>query len=339
MMFIRITLAFAASVSVVLADLTVTVKPARYCSSTGWFGVCTGHTYPWGNYWSNAGISGGDQDKIFMAYLAPAPDESAVRNIVFTTSGQQGGSGGADYANVVSGFKAGWSWNTKKNESEPRSLDGRSLAVRFKDENSVTFSTSDTVFITVANSMFNHLKSPSTKNKYLTAYANFLGSHVSNWSNVENIYFAGSSRGGCLVARLAKKLMDDPSIDVSNAKFSVNTIDAVCRKNDDEYGTTSSTIDNPNSPNSLFKNYKAYKTGIDHQVATAANKRQMCMRTMVGGEEVTDFGLGVRAFTHDSCHSSSGCTLYDSDGKAYYRQTWHDITHEDFGRNYSYDHM
>jgi len=323
-----VALGMACLLSVGIADLTVTVKPVRYCSST-WFGLCNGRSYPWGNYWENAGVSGNDQDKIFMAYLSSPPARAAVRNIVFLTSGQQGSSGGADENNVVSGYKSGWSWNTKKDGQRSRSLEGESLAIRFHGEKSVEFPTSNTVFITVANSMFNHLKSSSTKEKFLTAYANFLGSHI-YWSNVEKIYFAGSSRGGCLVARLAKKLMDDPSID---AKFSVNTVDGVCKYTQNEFGTTSSTIDNPNSPNSTFKNYKGRKTNISNQVA---DKQQMCMKAVVGGQEVTNVGLGVRAFTHETCHSSSGCTLNDSNGDQYYKQTWHDIDHTDFGRNYNY---
>lgn len=329
----------AAAINRVAADLTVTVKPVRYCSSTGWFGICTGHSYPWGNFWENAGVSGNDQDKIFMAYMATPPSPSAVKNIVFLSSGQQGSSGGDAQNNVVSGYKAGYSWDTKLNGQKSRSLDGRSLAVRFKDENLADFSPSDTVFVTVANSMFNHMLWSSTKSKFLTAFTNFLGSHVSSWSNVEKIYLAGSSRGGCLVSRLAKKLMDDSSIDVANAKFTVHVVDGVCKYTQNEYGTTSDTIDNPNSPNSAFQNYKGRKTDISSQIATAANKRQMCMRHVVGGEEVTQLALGVRAFTHDTCTSSAGCTLTDSNGDEYYKQTWHDITHTDFGRNYAFDHV
>ena len=45
-------------------------------------------------------------------------------------------------------------------------------------ENNV-FSTSD------------HMMASSTKNKFLTVCANFLGSHV-HWHNIENIYLAGT---------------------------------------------------------------------------------------------------------------------------------------------------
>ena len=105
--------------------LTVTLThPERWCARKSW-GICRDWRYPLGTHWYDAGVSDSDQGKMAIAFIGDVPAKSAVKNIVFLSSGQQGSSGGADESNVISGFKSGWSFDGISAQEE---LDSRSLA-------------------------------------------------------------------------------------------------------------------------------------------------------------------------------------------------------------------
>eukprot|EP00286_Rhodomonas_abbreviata_P023072 CAMPEP_0181295124 /NCGR_PEP_ID=MMETSP1101-20121128/3974_1 /TAXON_ID=46948 /ORGANISM="Rhodomonas abbreviata, Strain Caron Lab Isolate" /LENGTH=419 /DNA_ID=CAMNT_0023399843 /DNA_START=83 /DNA_END=1343 /DNA_ORIENTATION=+ len=304
--------------------VATTMKPIRYCSDKKWWG-CKTRGYPYGSFWENAGMSNDNQDKAFFAIMGSAPSRSNVEYVVLFSSGQQGSSGGSsgDAANVVSGAYDDWKWNTNENPSEPRSVDSRSIAAKFYNDQTKYLPHSKTLYLTLWDAQFNHMASTGEKEDTLDGYSDFLNSKV-YWANIKGIILVGSSRGGCLAMRLSQHLR--ARYNLNHVQFAVGSVDGVCKYSQDELGTTSSTINNPVATSG----YKAYKTAMDQQFVDKSN---YCILHLVGGEEVTGLALGVRPFTHDTCTSVS-CTLTEN-GETWYKQTWNDLCHQCAGRDYN----
>lgn len=313
------------------SSVPIQLKPLRYCSNKKWWG-CKTRGYPYGQFWENAGMSNDNQDKAFFATMGSVPSRSNVEYIAIFSSGQQGSSGGSsgDAKNVVSGATDNYKWNTDENSSEPRSVQSQSVAAQFYNDQSRFLPQSKTLYLTLWDSQFNQLASSGEKEDTLNGYADYLNSKV-YWSNIKGIVLVGSSRGGCLVMRLSQKLRSKFSL--SSVDFAIASLDGVCKKSQSEFGTTSDKLDNPlsSAPNS----YEAYETNMYNQFPSSTRDNH-CVWHLATGDEVTGVGLGVRAFTHSSCSSASGCTLNDSNGEPFYTQKWASMTHKQAGREFSF---
>lgn len=311
--------------AVIAADVSVTMKPLRYCKDKKWWG-CKTRGYPYGNYWENAGMSNDNQDKAFMAVMGTAP--SNPKYIALFTSGQQGSSGGAAFGNVVSGATPNWRWNTNENGDESRSVDEDSVAAEFYNDQTRFLSRSDTLYLTLWDAQFNHMASSGEKEDTLEGYAKYIDSLV-NWSNIEGIVMVGSSRGGCLVMRLSQELKSRYGL--STVQFALGSVDGVCKKSQSEFGTYSSTITNPTN-----SNYKAYKTDVSTELS--GDKESYCVYHLALGQEVTGLALGVRTFTHETC-AATGCELKDSQDEVWYKQDWDNICHTCAGQDFSQSNL
>lgn len=203
-----------------------------------------------------------NQDKSAHIYATEIwkPAKNRIKNIVFITSGQQGaGSLSPDaFENVATGQLRGYdktpgvNWEHVKYRNayiSGGSLAGKILSDTYKDGSKrFGFHSYDTYFAVVFDAAFYHLLSPEEKNRVVDAWLNWMLSAVGreNFSNIKNIYMAGTSRGGCLVTRMAYELNSKSTWDaLDNAKIIVGSFDGVAKKTQGELFTTGYRKDNP----------------------------------------------------------------------------------------------
>jgi len=129
------------------------------------------------------------------------------------------------------------------------------------------------------------------------------------------VLMVGSSRGGALASRLAKRLMGDSS-PVRHARILVATLDAVANKEQGECGITTGTTTNP-----LNGSYRAYKAALSDYFADPTPER-LSIYQVIGGAKVVPLQPTnvARAFIND------GTPTFD------YSFSWVDRGHTDIGR-------
>ena len=301
-------------------DVMVEMTPLRYCSDKRWWG-CRKHAFPLGGFWDDAGMWGAHQDRAFMAVMGEAP--ANPKYIAIFIHGQQGLSGDIEdsVANVVAGSQSEWKWETDNVGSKTKSVDSRSAAARFYNDQSRFLSNDETLYLTIWDPQFNHVA--FDKEKIIEGYAKFLDSKV-NWANVDGIVMVGISRGGCLAMRLAEDLR--ARYWLAHVQFALDVIDPVCRAREDEFGTYVETIINP-----VNSDYESWKTDIPGQLGGI--QENYCIRNLALGEDVSGIGLGIRGFTHETC-TAVDCQLNDFNGAPFYEQKWDDLCHSCAGRQF-----
>jgi hypothetical protein len=327
-----VTLVLVLSCTPCSATVDVTLKPVRFCADKATF-RCRKFAYPFGKFWENAGVRGNKQDNIFLSVMSP-PTKRDIEYIVFLSSGQQGLTGRGQGSNVVSGAPSDYRWNTNENCCKKITLNPKSIAAQmYQNKDGKYWPRKKTLAITIFNNQFNFLTSKSQKDKVLAGYADFLDSLV-EWNNIKGIHLGGASRGACLAMRLAQEL--PKKFNLKSTKFIINSVDGVCKATQHEFGVQ---LRDPikNSHVDARHTYQAYRTDLNKQFP-ASMRQNLCIRHVLGGEDVTKVGLGVRAFSHTSCDTNeTTCALKlpgDSDF-AWYTQQWTPHCHQCLGRDYA----
>lgn len=297
----------------------VRLERVRYCTKT-FLGVCTKFaTASEYSKWNSYNVDGGKQRETYIARMNQ-PSRSSTKYLVFLAAGQNPPGNGVD--NVVTGQKAGFKKNCEmKTSACTRYIDTRSLAYRVMQGNN--FPTSQTFMAAAWDTRFNQTVSSSEKTKILNAFTDWLLNKAYK-SNVKGIYLAGSSRGGCLAMRMAKKMINEKGY--NNIPIVVHSFDGVCKKSQNELGTYSSQIDNPVSSKS---DRKSWKTDMNAQYNY---KSKLRIRHLSTGDEVVWIVTGVHSFTDKYATGSYYSKYYGSN--KWYEQQWIDMSHTDLGRTY-----
>ncbi|MFA0810063.1 hypothetical protein [Microbulbifer epialgicus] len=288
------------------SDFPVSLERVRHCQN---FFCTRQYTQPEYHAWEQEGVSNTHQLYTQIARIRQ-PEREDVRNLVFISAGQQPPGYGSESAVTGQGD------NYKKDcgiseRSCSRSVDGRSLARQVLD--SEHFPADDTFFAVAFDAQFNYLVSSSEKSRIERAYLNWLKSKA-YVSNLETIYLAGSSRGGCLAMRLAKALRNDPAF--RNIRTIVHSFDGVCKWDQNEMGVTSSFFRNPGNTN-----YLSYYTDLNAQFPYKDN---LYIRQLAGGDEVIEL-TGVHSFVYTATDINLG----------WYTQKWVDLSHITIDRDMS----
>lgn len=281
------------------------------CNST-----LTEQQYHW---WEYYGVANGKQKRTFIS-RASEPDRSAVRRLVFLAAGQQNDGLDPDLPSQLTGqfdeYKDAFS---AKTGSASVGLAAGSLARRLVEDLHVN---PDDTFIGLAfDARFNYDFSSSNKQEIENAYYAWLRDRFEA-QNLESIYLAGHSRGGCLAMRLARRF----NADFPAVPMVVQVFDPVCHHKDGEMGVWSGSVDNPVSDDSeLF----ARPVNMEALFTDTSNLRVL---NIVSGALVVDIpfdiGSGIRAFAHETSDGSSVQKLGD-----WYEQRWSEIGHHWLGNS------
>ncbi len=294
-------------------DISILLERVRYCKHS----TClTGGTTPYKfRFWEDNNVGDGDQRKTYITTLSE-PSKASVKNIAVFFAGQQGADFGNNdgVQNVVTGqpegVKDGCKFDTK---SCWRTANEDSLAIKIK--NSGIFNMSNTFFAMVYDTAFYYGTLSGNKQDIEDAYYSWLRDKV-EFSNLQVVYLGGSSRGGCLSLRLAKRFKADfPN---GNVKVIVTGVDPVCNKSQGEMGATSTSHQNPYTDDN---DYHTWNSDFNSQFP---NKHGLYIYNVLGGERVV-------ALSSSHSISYGGDELKDI---GWYRHHWVAEEHKTMGRNY-----
>ncbi len=297
------------SISQAYGDRYVTMKRVRYCRN--W--LCTKATTPSEfRFWENRNVDRGKQRETYIAVINPG--RSNIENIVFFAAGQQSFTSGVSVAtaNVLTGQPKDYKKNCKgKCRSASRRIHGDSLAVYLMNQGK--FSTGKTLYVLAFDAQFNHEYGSSEKNKIENAYYDYLVNNVDYW-RIKRIILGGSSRGGALAFRLAKRFRGDWRYDTKATI--VQGFDATFIKHQ-ELGATTTLYTNP-----LNSSWKGRYTNISAQFP---NRVKLALNQMVSGKEAVPLS-GARGFVYRTSNVDYG----------WFKQKWVNIPHGDIGSNFAY---
>ncbi|MCP4218399.1 MAG: VCBS repeat-containing protein [bacterium] len=263
------------SVICTAADMTVLLERVRYCNN---FTCLTGGTTPWKfHYWNDNNVGTGDQRKTYIATLSQ-PSAGNVQSLAVFFAGQQAMDFGnwAGKANVVTGQKEDYKKDCRfQHKSCNRPATEDSLAV--KVYRSGVFDLNKTFFALVYDTAFFYGTGSGNKEDIEDAYYDWLLDKFNN-SNLKTVYLAGSSRGGCLALRLAKRFKQDfPS---GHTRVIVSVLDPVCNKGQGEMGTTNTEQQNPHTS---WTKYHGWYSNLNSQYP---NKDGLSIYNILAGERV-----------------------------------------------------
>ena len=233
------------------------------------------------------------------------PSRSNVRTMVMLIAGQQGLSGSSGASNCLTGQNHTWDsdWG-KGDKSKNTALNGQSLAAKLVD--SGVFSSSNTFFSVVLNSNFNWENTVDAKNKAERAFANWFLKHGYS-SNVDRIVLLGSSRGGALSVRLARKIRDHSGW--ANTPIYVGLLDAVPNVEQNELLTEGQ----PKCTNPYNSSYYSRKADL---ASYFYGKTKPKIRHIATGAPV------VAGTVHSFCANES----------SWYEHSWANLSHTQIGR-------
>ncbi|WNG58794.1 hypothetical protein F0U59_31725 [Archangium gephyra] len=262
-----------------------------------------------------AGAPDGDLHNIRIAEVdAPLTREA----IVLMSSGQKMSSSG--HNSGVTGQGASWDATCDAVSCPNVTLDGRSLAMKLRSLG--WFPTGSTYLAVVNDNNFDHLFDSGKKQLLLNGFSNWLQAQIR--PETRSIYLAGSSRGGCMVMRMAQALRANPAYD--GIDLYVSSFDGVCKYTQGELGTSGEKINNPVRPWGTF--YGGWATDLSAQFP---RKGRLRMYHIAGGEEVAP-ASGIRAF---SAYSGSPPSTGSNLDWGWYKQTWVKWQHKEIGNPYT----
>ena len=288
---------------------SVYLKRVRYCTRYR-FGICTRSSVNYSE-WENNGVSNAHQKSTYIG-IVRQPAKSDIENINIYFAGQQPSGNGV--INVVTGQAAGYKSGCDGTTSGCyRSIDSRGLAAKIY--NAGIFDWQKTFISVVYDTKFNHLLSSGEKSDMEDAYYDWIVNKF--YSNkIKTIYLAGSSRGGCLAMRLAKRFRADFP---ESVRVIVSSFDGVCKRSQSELGVTDYYQSNPY--NTWPHSRKGWYTNLNAQFP---DKTELSIYHISGGGEVVP-ASGVRGFSYLSHDGDLG----------WYRQNWVNLAHTDIGRVYT----
>ncbi len=278
-----------------------------------------------GNYQAASGLeqfraAGASDSDLHLIRIAEVDAPSTRNAVVFLSAGQKASSG-SGHENGITGQSANW-FDTCGDVSCPNVvLDGRSLAMKLR---ALGWFPPTTSYMAVANdNNFDHLFSESTKVKILNGFVSWIQAQIR--PETTKVYLAGSSRGGCLVMRMAKALRANPALD--GIQLYVSSFDGVCRNADGELGTFSTKINNPVRP--WGTSYGGWATNLPLQFP---NRTNLHVYHVVGGQEVAP-ATGIRAFAAFTGSSPPGTGSNLDWG--WFKETWVRWKHKEIGNPYT----
>jgi hypothetical protein len=263
-----------------------------------------------------AGAPDGDLYPIRIAEV----DAPALRNaLVVMSAGQKISSSG--HNSGVTGQAADWDASCGTVSCPNVTLDGRSLAMKLR---ALGWLPQATTWMAVVNdNNFDHLFESGKKQQIVDGFVHWLEGQVRPETSI--IYLAGSSRGGCLVMRMAQALRNNPSLD--GIDLYVSSFDGVCKYSQGELGTFGEKINNPVRPWGTA--YGGWATNLPAQFPRQGRLR---IFHIAGGEEVAPL-TGIRAFSaySGSTPPSTGTDL----NWGWYKQNWVRWKHKEIGNPYT----
>lgn len=305
-------------------DIPVTLERVRYGHKC--FGLCTfrdNENFP---QWPAQGVSKDNRKATYISVINK-PAEPEVRDLVLLSAGQQGIDifPGRGTENTVTGQGSHWRKGWKKGSSISYSIDRRSLAAKLTELD--WFSTNSTFFALIFDAAFYYATSTDEKKDMENAYASWLLSHAEA-ANIDRIFLAGASRGGCLTARLAQNIRQRSGYDQVEIYFI--GFDAVCNKSQGELSTEREAVFNeflnPDGCSLLGQN--CWFAWQGNMADAFANTERLRMFQIVGGGNV-NFGDNL-AGNPRAWSDNEGARTLD-----WYDQLWVPYGHKEIGRSYN----
>ncbi|RKH07009.1 hypothetical protein D7V97_21870 [Corallococcus sp. CA053C] len=263
--------------------------------------------------------AGASDSTLHAIRIAQVEAPSVREAIVFMTAGQKISSSG--HSSGVTGQSSNWDASCDDVSCPNVLLDGRSLAMKL---NALGWFPPGRTHLSVVNdSNFDHLFDSDTKQRIVNGFVLWLQAQVR--PETRSIYLAGSSRGGCLVMRIAQALRANTALD--GITVYVSSLDGVCRNSQGELGTQDTKINNPVRPWGTF--YGAWATPLPDQFP---RRERLHLYQVVGGQEVAP-ATGIRAFSGyaGTTPPSTGTNL----DWGWYKQTWVKWQHKEIGNPYT----
>ncbi len=301
--FITTTLATFATCFMLLAeaqaDISTSVDRVRWKKGT--FNWQDHEEYP---EWKNESIWTEYRKNTFISKYWE-PSRSQTRTMIMLIAGQQGFSGSSGASNCLTGQNHTWHENWGKGDkSKNTQINGLSLTNKLID--SGYFDPKTTFLSVTLNSNFNWENTSSAKDKAENAFTNWFLKHGYG-SNVDRIILLGSSRGGALSVRMARKILGKS--EWANVPVYVGLLDAVANVNQNELYTANQ----PTCPNPLNSDYYSRKANLPAYFS-GVNKPQI--RHIATGAPVV---LGT---VHSFC----------ADNSSWYEHSWANLSHTEIGR-------
>jgi hypothetical protein len=263
--------------------------------------------------------AGASDDDLHLVRIAEV-DVPAVREaLVVMSAGQKASSSG--HSNGLTGQAATWDSTCDGISCPGVTLDGRSLGMKLRGLG--WFPPASTWMAVINDNNFDHLFDSDRKQRLLDGFVRWLEAQVR--PETRAIYLAGSSRGGCLVMRMAQALRANPALD--GVELYVSSFDGVCKYSQGELGTWGQKINNPVRP--WGTSYGGWATDMAAQFPRRA---RLHIFHIAGGEEVVPLS-GIRTFSAFAGSAPPGTGTHLDWG--WYRQSWVRWQHKEIGNPYT----
>ncbi|HYI01242.1 hypothetical protein [Hyalangium sp.] len=276
-----------------------------------------------GNYQTAPGFeafrAAGAQDSDLYPIRIAEVDAPSVRNaLVVMSAGQKISSSG--HTSGLTGQASTWDSSCGDVSCPNVTLDGRSLAMKLRALGWLPPAT--TWMAMVNDNNFDHLADSDKKQRMVNGFVHWLEGQVR--PETRTIYLAGSSRGGCLVMRMAQALRNNPALD--GIELYVSSFDGVCKYSQGELGTFGEKINNPVRP--WGTSYGGWATDLSSQFP---RRGRLHIFHIAGGEEVAPL-TGIRTFSaYAGTPPSTGSALE----WGWYKQSWVRWKHKEIGNPYT----
>lgn len=266
--------------------------------------------------WATHGVPHDIQLRTMLA-VHSEPAKNRTKNLVFFAAGQQGLSIFVDQRPCTLSGQSGdyrvWPDGTMRfhatQASIPYSISNGSLMGRVVRDD--TLEEADSFMAVAFDAQFEFSYLLGDKQNIVNAYYDWLKSKVLS-SNLETVFLAGHSRGGCLVAQLAKKFQAE----FPNVRLIVQLYDPVCA--DGEMGIN--VHDWKHNPLVSNNAWHAFTTDITAQFAPPANADRSRLRVLniLSGDPVV--------LSHSFTDVNDVDTLAEN-GTVWYERYWTDWAH------------
>lgn len=264
--------------------------------------------------WKRNGVGFSDRSDTYIA-VQSQPCRQNVQHVAIFIAGQQSlfGDFTGSQANGLTGQPD--KWRKRCGNDCKRTLDSRSLFLRIY--RSGRMPASNTLFAAVFNSDFNYEASTRDKQRKENAFYDWIRDNV-NSRNLKTIYLAGSSRGGALTARLARRFKNDASF--RNVPLILQNMDSTFRPGHDMGMPGNYQL----SDNPLNHKYDGMISDLHRQFAY---RNKLAIFQIVGGQRFKLDSVHGYTYRARECRFSVNCDL------SWYRQKWVNLTHEQIGRD------
>ena len=268
--------------------------------------------------WKRNDVGFSDRSDTYIA-VQSQPCRENVQHVAIFIAGQQGLFGDiGTKPNGLTGQPDSWG---PCGNSCTRTLDAQSLFLRIY--RSGKLSPSNTLFALVFDSDFNYEASANDKNRKENAFFDWIRDNTTS-SGLKTIYLAGSSRGGALTSRLAKRFKNDTSY--RNIPLILQQMDSTYRPGHDM--GVPDNFSKANNP--LNSNYQGIIADLHTQFLY---RNKLAIFQVVGGEKFKLDSVHGYTYRATECRLSVNCDL------GWYRQRWVNLTHEQIGRETNRDHF